>query len=619
MEPIASVDLAHYRAIFLTAETPRGAGVSGQVGVRVFAQSHLPTEELARIWELADLDADGRLSLDEFCIAMHLVTRRVAGDSIPNRLPSALLPPFAWDDAARVADSLAGVASPSPPARSRGAVADAPTGASPPSSHHAEHGSTERGWRMSADEKAKYDGVFHTMLRSSAGSYVEGDTARRFLCRSNLPTEELARIWELADLDADGRLTRQEFAIAMHLVTRRVAGYSIPATVPPSLLGVVSPPAQLPVKSLQQPAPGPMLSSALDDAPRSLKAVSFAEELAADAFGDTEELAVLAGGGYLARPGRAGSPPFGLGPSASNDGRTGGEAGAADDWLLVEDNNNNTSSRTGAVAAELAALDRAAAATHAMAERRLAASLEGHSAIKEQVLVATAQLLTRGREAEEAELRLEAVEAQRGACHREQEWCAKRLGALQLRCGESDALLREKHHEVQLAQAELKQVAEEVSAAQAGLNASLEYAQGLTASLEHARAEARALKQAEALLQQRARLVSKQSAPVRCELAQLHADIAILEEKVKESAVQESDDNPQERAVELAEVLSQIAQAQLQQQRYQKELHAVVLNREDRAATEASTLAVKRLELQRLVEESARAEASQRALRSLQL
>merc|ERR1711924_391767 len=101
-----------------------------------------------------------------------------------------------------------------------------------------------------------------------------------------------------------------------------------------------------------------------------------------------------------------------------------------------------------------------------------------------------------------------------------------------------------------------------------------------------------------ALLQQRARLVSKQSAPVRCELAQLHADIAILEEKVKESAVQESDDTPQERAVELAEVLSQIAQAQLQQQRYQKELHAVVLNREDRAATEASTLAVKRLELQ---------------------
>ena len=72
MEPIASVDLAHYRAIFLTAETPRGAGVSGQVGVRVFAQSHLPTEELARIWELADLDADGRLSLDEFCIAIRL-------------------------------------------------------------------------------------------------------------------------------------------------------------------------------------------------------------------------------------------------------------------------------------------------------------------------------------------------------------------------------------------------------------------------------------------------------------------------------------------------------------------------------------------------------------------
>ena len=42
--------------------------------------SQLPDDELAAIWELADLDADGRLLLDEFAIAMHLVTRRRAGE-----------------------------------------------------------------------------------------------------------------------------------------------------------------------------------------------------------------------------------------------------------------------------------------------------------------------------------------------------------------------------------------------------------------------------------------------------------------------------------------------------------------------------------------------------------
>ena len=38
----------------------------------VLQTSGLPPTTLARIWDLSDLDRDGKLSIDEFCIACHL-------------------------------------------------------------------------------------------------------------------------------------------------------------------------------------------------------------------------------------------------------------------------------------------------------------------------------------------------------------------------------------------------------------------------------------------------------------------------------------------------------------------------------------------------------------------
>lgn len=37
------------------------------------AQSQLPNPILAEIWTLSDVNKDGRLSVDEFCIALHLI------------------------------------------------------------------------------------------------------------------------------------------------------------------------------------------------------------------------------------------------------------------------------------------------------------------------------------------------------------------------------------------------------------------------------------------------------------------------------------------------------------------------------------------------------------------
>lgn len=54
--------------------------------------------------------------------------------------------------------------------------------------------------------------------------------------KSKLPNPVLGKIWKLADVDKDGRLDKDEFALAMHLIHVKLNGSEIPATLPEHLI-----------------------------------------------------------------------------------------------------------------------------------------------------------------------------------------------------------------------------------------------------------------------------------------------------------------------------------------------------------------------------------------------
>jgi hypothetical protein len=85
-------------------------------------------------------------------------------------------------------------------------------------------------WSISPDDKARYDEVFATL--SPAGGYASGATVRPILERSGLPVDVLRQVWNLSDVDRDGQLDSDEFAVAMHLTRESTAGRSLPATLP---------------------------------------------------------------------------------------------------------------------------------------------------------------------------------------------------------------------------------------------------------------------------------------------------------------------------------------------------------------------------------------------------
>lgn len=85
-------------------------------------------------------------------------------------------------------------------------------------------------WAIHTKEKAAYEARFQQLVQGEDA--VSGKDAVPFLALSKLPTETLRKIWELSDIDLDGRLNKQEFSVAMHLVMKARAQVAMPEILP---------------------------------------------------------------------------------------------------------------------------------------------------------------------------------------------------------------------------------------------------------------------------------------------------------------------------------------------------------------------------------------------------
>ncbi|KAL1837510.1 hypothetical protein VTJ49DRAFT_3695 [Mycothermus thermophilus] len=90
-------------------------------------------------------------------------------------------------------------------------------------------------WAITKDEKTRYDELFRAWDGLNKG-YIAGDQAIEIFGQSGLDKSDLERIWTLADNGNKGRLNLDEFAVAMHLIYRKLNGYPIPNQLPPELV-----------------------------------------------------------------------------------------------------------------------------------------------------------------------------------------------------------------------------------------------------------------------------------------------------------------------------------------------------------------------------------------------
>lgn len=94
--------------------------------------------------------------------------------------------------------------------------------------------STNMEWEITPTEYVKYEAIFNNL--NPVNGKVGGDVVRPVLLNSNLPQYQLAKIWEMSDLDKDGMLDIHEMCIAMHLVYKCIETKMLPNQLPPALL-----------------------------------------------------------------------------------------------------------------------------------------------------------------------------------------------------------------------------------------------------------------------------------------------------------------------------------------------------------------------------------------------
>uniref|UniRef100_A0A287DAM7 Epidermal growth factor receptor substrate 15-like n=1 Tax=Ictidomys tridecemlineatus TaxID=43179 RepID=A0A287DAM7_ICTTR len=93
---------------------------------------------------------------------------------------------------------------------------------------------TELPWAFKSEDKAKYDVIFDSL--SPVDGFLSGDKVNPVLLNSKLPVEILGRVWELSDIDHDGKLDRDELAVAMFLVYSVLEKEPVPMALLPALL-----------------------------------------------------------------------------------------------------------------------------------------------------------------------------------------------------------------------------------------------------------------------------------------------------------------------------------------------------------------------------------------------
>ncbi|XP_026556347.1 intersectin-1 isoform X2 [Pseudonaja textilis] len=267
---------------------PISGFITGDQARNFFFQSGLPQPILAQIWALADMNNDGRMDQLEFSIAMKLIKIKLQGYQLPSVLPPIMKqPPIAISTTAGFGISgippLSAVA-PGPitsipvVGMSPPLVSSVPTAAVPPvangapaviqplppyahpatlpksSSFSRSGGGSQLNaklqkaqsfdvagaslaveWAVPQSSRLKYRQLFNSHDKTMSG-HLTGPQARTILMQSSLPQAQLATIWNLSDIDQDGKLTAEEFILAMHLIDMAMSGQPLPPVLSPEYI-----------------------------------------------------------------------------------------------------------------------------------------------------------------------------------------------------------------------------------------------------------------------------------------------------------------------------------------------------------------------------------------------